>query len=196
MVKRMFDFIGSFIGLIILIPFFIIIAILIKLNSKGSVFYKQQRVGLNNTNFGLYKFRSMYINADKKGLLTVGGRDSRITSLGYFLRKYKIDELPQLINVILGEMSLVGPRPEVRKYVDYYNAEQMRVLSVKPGITDNASIAFIDENVLLAQAADPEKYYIETLIPQKTAIYLEYVDTRNFWKDIQIIFKTIFNVFR
>lgn len=192
----MFDFIGSFIGLIILIPFFIIIAILIKLNSNGPVFYKQQRVGLNNTNFGLYKFRSMYINADKKGLLTVGGRDSRITSMGYFLRKYKIDELPQLINVLLGEMSLVGPRPEVRKYVDYYNAEQMRVLSVKPGITDNASIAFIDENVLLAQAADPEKYYIETLIPQKTAIYLEYVDTRNFWKDIQIIFKTIFNVFR
>ncbi len=192
----MFDFIGSFIGLIILFPFFIIIAILIKLNSKGPVFYKQQRVGLNNTNFGLYKFRSMYINADKKGLLTVGGRDSRITSMGYFLRKYKIDELPQLINVLLGEMSLVGPRPEVRKYVDYYNAEQMRVLSVKPGITDNASIAFIDENVLLAQAADPEKYYIETLIPQKTAIYLEYVDTRNLWKDIKIIFKTIFNVFR
>ena len=192
----MFDFIGSFIVLIILFPFFIIIAILIKLNSKGPVFYKQQRVGLNNTNFGLYKFRSMYINADKKGLLTVGGRDSRITSMGYFLRKYKIDELPQLINVLLGEMSLVGPRPEVRKYVDYYNAEQMRVLSVKPGITDNASIAFIDENVLLAQAADPEKYYIETLIPQKTAIYLEYVDTRNLWKDIKIIFKTIFNVFR
>ncbi|MDZ4758171.1 MAG: sugar transferase [Bacteroidota bacterium] len=192
----MFDFLGSLIGLIILIPFFIIIAILIKLNSKGPVFYKQQRVGLNNTNFGVYKFRSMYMDADKKGLLTVGGRDPRITSIGYFLRKYKIDELPQLINVLLGEMSLVGPRPEVRKYVDYYNAEQMRVLSVKPGITDNASIEFIDENVLLAQAADPEKYYLEKLIPQKTAIYLEYVDTRNFWKDIQIIFKTIFNVFR
>ncbi len=196
MVKRIFDFLGSLIGLIILIPFFIIIAILIKLNSKGPIFYKQERVGLNNTNFGLYKFRSMYIDADKKGLLTVGGRDARITSMGYFLRKYKIDELPQLLNVLLGEMSIVGPRPEVRKYVNYYNAEQMRVLSVKPGITDNASIAFIDENVLLAQAADPEKYYIEKLIPQKTAIYLEYVDSRNFWKDLQIIFKTIFNVFR
>lgn len=196
MLKRTFDFIGSLIGLVILLPFFVVIALIIKLNSKGPVFYKQKRVGLNNIDFGLYKFRSMYTDADKKGLLTVGGRDPRVTSVGYFIRKYKIDELPQLINVLIGDMSIVGPRPEVRRYVDYYNKEQMRVLSVKPGMTDNASIAFIDENILLAQASDPEKYYIETLIPQKTAIYLEYVDNQTFWKDIQIIFRTFFNLFR
>ena len=136
------------------------------------------------------------MDADKKGLLTVGGRDPRVTSVGYFLRKYKLDELPQLINVLLGQMSLVGPRPEVRRYVDYYTQEQMRVLSVKPGITDNASIEFMDENTLLSTAENPEEFYIKELIPRKTAIYLQYVDRQSFWLDLQIIFKTIFKIFR
>jgi lipopolysaccharide/colanic/teichoic acid biosynthesis glycosyltransferase len=172
------------------------VSVIIKLTDGGPVFYLQWRVGKLNTEFTLFKFRSMYMDADKRGLLTVGGRDPRITPAGYYLRKYKIDELPQLINVLIGDMSLVGPRPEVRKYVDYYTPEQMRVLSVKPGITDNASIAFIDENTLLAKAADPEAFYIQELIPKKTAIYLEYVDQQSFWLDIKIIFKTIFKIFR
>lgn len=196
MMKRSFDILASLIGLLILSPIFLIVSVIIKLTDGGPVFYLQWRVGKLNTEFTLFKFRSMYMDADKRGLLTVGGRDPRITPAGYYLRKYKIDELPQLINVLIGDMSLVGPRPEVRKYVDYYTPEQMRVLSVKPGITDNASIAFIDENTLLAKAADPEAFYIQELIPKKTAIYLEYVDQQSFWLDIKIIFKTIFKIFR
>ncbi|NBQ54781.1 MAG: sugar transferase, partial [Proteobacteria bacterium] len=131
-----------------------------------------------------------------KGLLTVGGRDPRVTQSGQFIRKYKLDELPQLINVLLGTMSLVGPRPEVRRYVDHYTPEQMRVLSVKPGITDNASLTFIDENTLLGQAADPEAFYIKELIPKKTSMYLEYIDNQSFWGDIRLIFQTIFKIFK
>jgi lipopolysaccharide/colanic/teichoic acid biosynthesis glycosyltransferase len=194
--KRILDLVASFIGLVILSPFFLLIGIAIKLNSRGPIFYKQQRVGLNNIDFKLYKFRSMHTDADKKGLLTVGGRDPRITSIGYLLRKYKVDELPQLINVFIGDMSLVGPRPEVRRYVDHYSPAQMRVLSVKPGITDNASIAFIDENALLASVENPEEYYIKELIPKKTAIYLQYIDERTFWLDIKILFQTVFKIFR
>ncbi len=196
MLKRIIDLFGSFVGLLVLSPFFLIIAIAIKMNDRGPVFYRQVRVGKDNKDFRLFKFRSMYMDADKKGLLTVGGRDPRVTSVGYFLRKYKLDELPQLINVFLGEMSLVGPRPEVRHYVNYYTKEQMRVLSVKPGITDNASIEFMDENTLLATAENPEEFYIKELIPKKTAIYLQYVDRQSFWLDLQIIFKTIFKIFR
>ena len=198
MLKRIFDLISSGIALIILFPFFLVMAILIKLDSRGPVFYKQVRVGRDNKDFKLFKFRSMHVDADKKGLLTVGkdGRDPRITKMGHFIRKYKIDELPQLINVFLGEMSVVGPRPEVRRYVQYYTAEQMRVLSVKPGITDNASIEFIDETSLLAQAEDPEEFYIKELIPKKTSIYLQYVDHASFWLDIQIIFRTLIKIIR
>ena len=196
MLKRLFDLIASIIGLIILLPIFLIIAIIIKTNSKGPVFYRQWRVGLNNCEFRVFKFRSMYMDADKRGLLTVGGRDPRVTPIGYYLRKYKIDELPQLINVLIGDMSLVGPRPEVRKYVDFYTAEQMKVLTVKPGMTDNASIEFIDENELLSKAEDPEEYYIKELIPLKTKIYLAYVENQSFLIDLQIIFKTVVKIFR
>ncbi|MDY0054321.1 MAG: sugar transferase, partial [Bacteroidales bacterium] len=165
--KRAFDFIFSFIGLILLSPIFLIISLLIALSSKGGVFYKQTRVGKDNIDFKVYKFRSMIVNADKKGLLSIGkdGRDPRITKIGYILRKYKLDELPQLINVLKGDMSLVGPRPEVRKYVDLYDDNQKEILKVKPGITDIASITFRNENDLLSQNPNPEDYYIHEIMP-------------------------------
>lgn len=190
--KRLFDIILSIIGLIILAPFFIIIALLIVLDSRGGVFYRQVRVGLNGKDFYLFKFRSMRTDADKKGLLiTVGGRDSRITRMGYFIRKYKVDELPQLLNVLFGDMSLVGPRPEVRRYVDMYNEEQKKVLTVKPGITDYASIEYSNENELLGKAADPEKVYIEEIMPAKLRLNLRYIAEQGLATDLKIIFKTI-----
>ncbi|MDO9188071.1 MAG: sugar transferase [Bacteroidia bacterium] len=191
MVKRIFDIVFSFIGLVLLLPFFIIIALLIVIDSPGGVFYKQARVGKNGIDFYLFKFRSMRTGADKKGLLTVGGRDSRITRMGYFIRKYKIDELPQLLNVFLGDMSLVGPRPEVRKYVDLYNEEQKQVLSVKPGITDYASIEFSNENELLGKAENPEQVYIDEIMPAKLKLNLKYIDEQGIITDLKIIFKTI-----
>lgn len=191
--KRAFDFIFSFIGLILLSPIFLIISLLIALSSKGGVFYKQTRVGKDNIDFKVYKFRSMIVNADKKGLLSIGkdGRDPRITKIGYILRKYKLDELPQLINVLKGDMSLVGPRPEVRKYVDLYDDNQKEILKVKPGITDIASITFKNENDLLSQSPNPEDYYIQEIMPKKISLSLEYVKTRSLIKDIKLIFKTI-----
>lgn len=191
--KRAFDFIFSFIGLILLSPIFLIISLLIALSSKGGVFYKQTRVGKNNIDFKVYKFRSMIVDADKKGLLSIGkdGRDPRITKIGYILRKYKLDELPQLINVLKGDMSLVGPRPEVRKYVDLYDDNQKEILKVKPGITDIASITFRNENDLLSQNPNPEDYYIQEIMPKKISLSLEYVKTRTLIKDIKLIFKTI-----
>lgn len=192
MLKRLFDIILSIIGLLMLSPFFIIIALLIALDSRGGVFYRQVRVGKNGKDFYLFKFRSMRTDADKKGLLiTVGGRDSRITRMGYFIRKYKVDELPQLLNVLFGDMSLVGPRPEVRRYVDMYNEEQKKVLSVKPGITDYASIEYSNENELLGKAADPEKVYIEEIMPAKLELNLKYIDEQGTATDLKIIFKTI-----
>jgi lipopolysaccharide/colanic/teichoic acid biosynthesis glycosyltransferase len=191
MIKRCFDIFASFIGLLLLSPFFIVIAIVILLDSRGGVFYKQVRVGKNNVDFKLFKFRSMSTGSDKKGLLTVGGRDSRITRSGYFIRKYKLDELPQLLNVLFGDMSLVGPRPEVRKYVDMYNAEQMKVLSVKPGITDYASIEYSNENELLAKSAEPEKTYIEEIMPAKLLLNQKYISEQGLLTDLKIIFKTI-----
>ena len=155
------------------------------------MFYKQRRVGLNGRDFTLYKFRSMAVGSDKKGLLTVGGKDSRVTKAGYFIRKYKLDELPQLFNVLKGDMSFVGPRPEVRKYVDMYSEEQKRVLSVRPGITDIASMKDRNENDILAKAENPEQYYIDVIMPDKLALNLEYIDTRNFFRDIKLIFRTI-----
>ncbi|MCE9538114.1 MAG: sugar transferase [Bacteroidetes bacterium] len=191
MLKRIFDISFSFIGLVILLPFFIIIGLLIVIDSAGGVFYKQARVGKNNIDFYLFKFRSMRTGADKKGLLTVGGRDSRITRMGYFIRKYKIDELPQLLNVLLGDMSLVGPRPEVRKYVDLYNEKQKQVLSVKPGITDYASIEYSNENELLGKAENPEQVYIDEIMPEKLKLNLKYIDEQGIITDLKIIFKTI-----
>lgn len=189
--KRVFDILFSSVGLILLFPFFILICLSIVLDSRGRIFYKQVRVGKNNKDFYLFKFRSMRTDADKKGLLTVGGRDSRITRVGYFIRKYKIDELPQLLNVFIGDMSLVGPRPEVRKYVDMYNTEQKKVLTVKPGITDYASIEYSNENELLGKAQDPEKVYIEEIMPAKLKLNLKYIAEQGVATDIKIILKTV-----
>jgi lipopolysaccharide/colanic/teichoic acid biosynthesis glycosyltransferase len=189
--KRLFDIFFSIIGLVILLPFFIIIALIIVINSRGPVFYRQVRVGLNGRDFKLFKFRSMRVDSDKGSLLTIGGRDNRITSVGYFIRKYKIDELPQLINVLLGNMSLVGPRPEVRKYVNLYSPEQLIVLSVKPGITDYASIQYSNENELLGNATDPEHTYISEIMPAKLALNLVYIQQKSVLTDLKIIFRTI-----
>ena len=194
MLKRLFDIVASGCGLIVLSPLFIVLAIWIKLDSKGPVFYRQVRVGKGNRDFRLYKFRSMRVGADKQGLITVGGRDPRITRSGYFIRKYKLDEFPQLINVFVGDMSLVGPRPEVRKYVDMYTAEQLRVLSVRPGITDLASIRYRNENELLEQAEDPDNYYEQVIMQDKLRINLEYVDNHSFVNDIKLIFMTFWEI--
>ncbi len=194
MLKRLFDLTCSAIGIVILSPIFLVLWILIKTESKGPAIFKQTRVGKNNVDFKLYKFRSMFINAESKGQLTVGMRDPRITKVGYYLRKFKLDELPQLFNVFEGSMSLVGPRPEVRKYVDYYNAEQLNVLQVRPGITDYASIQFIHENELLAKAENPEQYYIQHIMPEKLRINLEYVAKPTLTNDIKLIFKTLIKI--
>ena len=188
--KRLFDVIASGLGLIVLSPLFLILAIWIKLDSKGPVFYRQVRVGFKNKDFRIFKFRSMRVGADKGSLVTIGGHDPRVTRSGYFIRKFKFDELPQLINVCLGDMSLVGPRPEVRHYVDYWTPEQMHVLDVRPGITDPASIKFRNENELMEKAEDPEKYYIEVIMQEKIKLYLEYVEKHNFFYDLGLIFKT------
>jgi lipopolysaccharide/colanic/teichoic acid biosynthesis glycosyltransferase len=189
-VKRLFDVIASGLGLIVLSPLFLILAVWIKLDSKGPVFYRQVRVGRNNKDFRIFKFRSMRVGADKGSLVTIGGRDPRVTKPGYWIRKFKLDELPQLINVFLGDMSLVGPRPEVRHYVDYWTPEQMHVLDVRPGITDPASIKFRNENELMEKAEDPEKYYIGVIMQEKIKLYLEYARNHSFLYDIGLIFKT------
>lgn len=192
--KRLFDIVASGCGLILLLPLFIILSIWIKFDSEGPIFYKQVRVGRYNKDFYLYKFRSMRVGSDKKGLITVGDRDPRITNSGYFIRKYKLDEFPQLINVLKGDMSLVGPRPEVRKYVDMYTPEQLRVLDVRPGITDLASIRYRNENEILAQAANPDEYYVNVVMQDKLKINLEYIDKHNLWYDIKLIFKTFYAI--
>lgn len=188
--KRLFDIIASGCGLLVLAPVFLIVAIWIKVDSRGPVFYRQVRVGRYNKDFRIFKFRSMRVGSDKGSLVTIGGRDPRVTRSGYIIRKFKIDELPQLINVFVGDMSLVGPRPEVRHYVDYWTPDQMRVLDVRPGITDPASIRFRNENELLEKAEDPEKYYIEVIMQEKLKLYLEYVESASFWYDIKLIFRT------
>ena len=193
---RFFDFILSLVGLVVLAPIFIVLAIWIKIDSKGPVFYKQVRVGQNGIDFGLFKFRSMVVDADKKGLITVGGRDPRITRSGYFIRKYKLDELPQLINVLFGDMSLVGPRPEVRKYVDLYTDEQQKVLSVKPGITDYASIEYMDENEILGKSNDPEKVYIEEIMPEKIKYNMKYINNKSLFEYFKILLLTVLKIVR
>jgi len=191
MVKRLFDIFSSLLGLVILLPFLIAISVLIFVNSRGGVFYRQIRVGKNGKDFKLWKFRTMQPDSDKNGLLTVGGRDARITSLGYYLRKYKLDELPQLMNVFVGEMSIVGPRPEVRKYVDLYTSEQLQVLDVQPGITDYASIEYANENDLLAESSDPENKYIQQVMPAKLKLNMKYIAEKSLGTDLKIIFRTI-----
>ena len=193
---RFFDILLSCIGLIVLFPIFLMLSIWIKLDSKGPVFYNQNRVGKNNYDFMLYKFRSMITDADKKGLLiTVGGKDPRVTKSGNFIRKYKLDELPQLINVFKGNMSLVGPRPEVRKYVDMYNDEQRKVLSIRPGITDYASIEYMDENRILGESQDPEKSYVEFIMPEKIKFNMRYIENQSVGEYLKIIFMTIWKIF-
>ena len=192
--KRLFDIVASGLGLIVLSPLFLVIAIWIKLDSKGPIFYRQVRVGRYNRDFRIFKFRSMRVGSDKGSLVTIGGQNERITRAGCFIRKYKLDELPQLINVLIGDMSLVGPRPEVRHYVNYWTPEQMHVLDVRPGITDPASIKYLDENELLEKAEDPEKYYIEVIMQEKIKLYLQYVEKQSFLYDIALIFKTFWMI--
>ena len=194
--KRLFDIFASGLGLLFLSPLFLVMAFWIKLDSPGPVFYRQVRVGRGNKDFRIFKFRSMKVGADKLGLITVGGRDPRITRSGYFIRKYKLDEFPQLINVFIGDMSLVGPRPEVRKYVDMYTPEQMHVLDVRPGVTSLASIRYRNENELLDKAEDPDQFYIDVIMQDKLAIDLEYVRNASFCYDIKLIFMTFWEIVR
>ena len=189
--KRSFDILFSFISLIFLLPIFVIIALLIVIGSKGGVFFTQTRVGKNQKDFKLLKFRTMFSGSEKMGLLTVGESDSRITFAGKYLRKPKLDELPQLLNILKGEMSFVGPRPEVRKYVDLYNKEQRQVLSVRPGLTDYASIEYVNENEILAKYPDPEKAYIEIIMPAKLELNKKYIKEKSLLIDLKIILRTI-----
>ena len=191
---RFCDVFFSLLGLIVLSPIFVIIALCIVLDSRGGVFYRQVRVGRDGKDFRLFKFRSMTSGADKKGLITVGAKDSRVTRVGYFLRKYKLDELPQLLNVVRGEMSLVGPRPEVRKYVDMYSVEQRKVLAVVPGITDYASIEYADENTILGQASDPDRAYVEQIMPDKIRYNMKYIDNQCLKEYFKIIFLTLMKI--
>lgn len=191
MIKRTFDFLMSMIGILLLSPIFIIISIAIVMDSKGGVFYKQERIGRERKPFKLLKFRSMKTGSDKKGLLTVGSNDSRVTKIGLFIRKYKLDELPQLINILLGDMSFVGPRPEVKKYVDLYTKEQLKVLEVRPGLTDYASLAYFDENELLSKSANAEETYIHVVMPAKLRLNFKYLEKKGFITDIGLILKTI-----
>ncbi|PST83257.1 glycosyl transferase [Pedobacter yulinensis] len=188
--KRIFDIALSLIALLLLLPVLLLLAVLVQLNSPGPSFYAQERVGRLGRCFRLLKFRTMHCRNAGGSLLTIGMRDSRITSLGYYLRKYKIDEFPQLLNVLKGDMSIVGPRPEVSKYVALYNTEQLNVLTVRPGMTDWASICFFDENRLLEEAADPEEYYVQQILPVKLSFNLQYIRRHNLTTDLRIIFLT------
>jgi lipopolysaccharide/colanic/teichoic acid biosynthesis glycosyltransferase len=188
---RFFDILFSLIGLILLSPIFVIVAIAIKIDSKGPIFYRQQRIGKNGVKFSLLKFRSMFTESDKKGLITIGNNDARITKVGKFIRRYKLDELPQLINVLIGNMSIVGPRPEVEKYVFKYTVEQKKVLSVKPGITDYASIVYKNENRELSEQKNPELYYITHIIPKKIELNNIFIQEPTLINYFKIIFLTL-----
>lgn len=189
--KRIFDIFFSFVGIVLLLPELLLISILVLFDSRGGIFYLQTRVGKNGRDFKIIKFRTMHTGSDKKGFLTVGANDSRITRIGLVLRKHKLDELPQLFNVFIGNMSFVGPRPEVRKYVNMYNTKQLKVLNVKPGITDPASIAYRNENELLAKSDNPEQTYIEVVMPAKLEINLKYIHKATLKTDLSIIGETI-----
>ncbi|HOZ87393.1 MAG TPA: sugar transferase [Bacteroidia bacterium] len=194
MLKRIFDIVFSIAGIIVLLPFMLLISLVVGLTSQGGVFFLQSRVGKHNRDFNLFKFRTMQVNADKKGLLTVGGNDPRITGAGIYLRKYKLDELPQLLNVLAGTMSFVGPRPEVRKYVDLYTEEQKQVLNIKPGITDYASLEYFNENELLAKSANPEQTYINEIMPAKLALNSRYIREQSLFTDLKIIGRTLLKI--
>ncbi|OOR98516.1 glycosyl transferase [Canicola haemoglobinophilus] len=194
MLKRPFDIIMSLIGLIALLPLFIIVAIWIKLDSKGKIFFRQIRVGLNGELFRIHKFRTMVVNSEQKGGLTIGN-DMRVTKAGKFLRKYKLDELPQLIDVLIGKMSLVGPRPEIPEFMKLYEENiRNQILSVKPGITDKASIEMVDENEILGKYDDPRQAYIDIIMPIKAKYYVEYAKSHSTITDIKIIFMTIMKI--
>ena len=190
--KRLFDIVCSFFGPVFLSWLFVFVALWVGVSSRGGVFYRQRRVGRCNRDFTIYKFRSMRVNSDSQGLLTIGGRDGRITKAGVFIRKYKLDELPQLFNVLRGDMSFVGPRPEVRKYVELYTEEQKKVLTVRPGITSLSSIKYRNENEILSRSDNPEQYYIDVIMQDKLAIELDYLEQRSLLTDIKVIFQTIF----
>ena len=194
--KRIFDIIVSFIILVIFLPIGIIISFAIILNSKGGVLFIQKRVGKNSVPFGLLKFRTMTTNADKEGRLTVGTNDNRITKVGLVLRKYKLDEFPQFINVLLGQMSIVGPRPEVKEYVDLYSQEQLEILNVKPGITDLASLEYFNENELLGESDNPEKTYIDEVMPAKIKLNKKYLENPTIGNDITIMWQTFFKILK
>jgi lipopolysaccharide/colanic/teichoic acid biosynthesis glycosyltransferase len=193
--KRLFDLVSAGLVLVVLFPVLTVIAFAIVLDSKGGIFYRQTRVGKNGKTFRLYKFRTMRPNSDKLQI-TVGHRDPRVTKIGYLLRKYKLDEFPQLINILKGEMSVVGPRPEVPKYVELYTPEQREVLSVRPGLTDYASLKFVDESELLAASENPEQTYREEIMPAKLKLGREYVQKQSFFTDLKIIFQTLFRIIR
>lgn len=195
MIKRLFDIVFSGTMLLLLSPLLLIIILAVVLDSKGGAFFGQIRVGKDEEPFRLWKFRTMRPDSENKGQLTIGARDSRITSVGFILRKYKIDELPQLWNVLMGEMSMVGPRPEVPRYVAMYNQEQKAVLSVKPGITDYASLLYFEESELLAKSSDPEKTYISEVMPAKLRLNLEYVAKNSLGGDLVIIARTVKRMF-
>jgi len=192
---RLFDFIFSLAGLLLLLPVFIVISILIAADSRGGIFFFQKRVGKDGKDFSLWKFRTMYTDSERHGQITVGAGDSRITRPGKFLRKYKLDELPQLVNVLTGVMSLVGPRPEVRRYVDMYTQEQRKVLEVKPGVTDYASIEYAGENELLARSPDPLKTYVEEIMPAKIRLNMKYIERPTLGNYFKIIFLTVGKIF-
>lgn len=196
MLKRLFDITMSLIGLIALSPIFIMVAVWIKLDSDGEIFFRQIRVGLNGELFRIHKFRTMAVNSEQKGGLTIGN-DTRVTNAGTFLRKYKIDELPQLIDVFIGKMSLVGPRPEIPEFMNLYPEEQRhQILSVKPGITDKASIEMVDENEILGKYDDPRQAYIDVIMPMKAKYYIDYASNHSVVSDIKIILMTILKILR
>ena len=196
MVKRVFDIVVSATALLLLLPLFLILGAAVAVSTPGGAFFRQVRVGKGGKEFRLLKFRTMRPGSEAQGQITVGGKDPRITGIGYFLRRSKMDELPQLINVLLGDMSIVGPRPEVPKYVALYTKEQREVLSVRPGITSAASIAYMDENEILGKSTDPDRTYIEEVMPAKLALDLEYVQRRSFVRDLSIIGRTAIGLFR
>jgi len=194
MLKRLFDILFSIIGLALIFPVLFLISILIKLDSKGPVFFVQGRVGKHNKDFNIYKFRTMEIESAKKGNLTLGNNDSRVTKIGYFLRRYKIDELPQLINIIKGDMSFVGPRPELRYYVNFYKEEDLEIFKIRPGITGLASLKYRNEVELLKKAKDPEAFFIKTIIPDKLKYNKEYISKKSILFDLKLIGLTIIKV--
>lgn len=195
-IKRIFDIVASLVGLIILSPMLIIVSICIKLDSKGPIFFKQKRVGKNKKIFEIYKFRTMVTDAEKLGKQITVGNDSRITKVGKFIRKCKLDEFPQLINVVKGEMSLVGPRPEVPRYVELYDEYQKQILLVRPGITDYASIEFRNENEILENSINPEEIYIEEIMTRKIELNMKYIRNISLFEDIKMIIKTIYVIFK